>query len=84
MQASLTDVFAFEAEEGGASEGDVEEVVNYVAAMNHGLRRLQEFPLSLRLIREIHERLMRGVRGQERKPGEFRIAQNWIGGSARR
>lgn len=54
-QASLTDVLAFEAEEDGTSEGDVEEVVNYVAAMNHGLRRLQEFPLSLRLIREIHE-----------------------------
>ncbi|MEO8182467.1 MAG: Fic family protein [Deltaproteobacteria bacterium] len=80
-QASLTDVLAFEAEEDGASEGDVEEVVNYVAAMNHGLRRLQEFPLSLRLIREIHERLMRGVRGQERQPGEFRNTQNWIGGT---
>lgn len=81
-QASLTDVLAFEADEDdGSSEGDVEEVVNYVAAMNHGLRRLQEFPLSLRLIREIHERLMRGVRGQERQPGEFRNTQNWIGGS---
>jgi Fic family protein len=79
-QASLTDVLAFEAEEDGASEGDVGEVVNYVAAMNHGLRRLEEFPLSLRLIREIHERLMRGVRGQERQPGEFRASQNWIGG----
>jgi Fic family protein len=79
-QASLTDVLAFEAEAEGAAEGDVEEVVNYVAAMNHGLRRLQEFPLSLRLIREIHERLMRGVRGQERQPGEFRNTQNWIGG----
>lgn len=80
-QASLSDVLAFEAEEDGAGAGDVEEVVNYVAAMNHGLRRLQEFPLSLRLIREIHERLMRGVRGQERQPGEFRTSQNWIGGS---
>jgi Fic family protein len=80
-QASLADVLAFEAEEDGPGEGDVEEVVNYVAAMNHGLRRLQEFPLSLRLIREIHERLMRGVRGQERQPGEFRNTQNWIGGS---
>lgn len=79
-QASLTDVLAFEAEEDGTSEGDVEEVVNYVAAMNHGLRRLHEFPLSLRLIREIHECLMRGVRGQERQPGEFRKDQNWIGG----
>jgi Fic family protein len=79
-QASLTDVLAFEAEEGGTSQGDVEEVVNYVAAMNHGLRRLQEFPLSLRLIRKIHECLMRGVRGQERQPGEFRKDQNWIGG----
>jgi Fic family protein len=78
-QASLTDVLAFEAVNDGASEGDVEEVVNYVAAMNHGLERLKEFPLSLRLIREIHERLMRGVRGQERQPGEFRTSQNWIG-----
>ena len=58
---------------------DVEEVVNYVGAMNYGLRRLEELPLSLRLIREIHAELLKGVRGQNRAPGEFRKTQNWIG-----
>lgn len=60
---------------------DVEEVINYVAAMNYGLERLGEFPLSLRLIREIHGRLLEDVRGAERNPGEFRRSQNWIGPS---
>ena len=61
---------------------DVEEVSNYVAAMQHGLRRLAEgFPLSLRLIREIHAILLRGGRGATKTPGEFRRTQNWIGGS---
>lgn len=79
-QASLTDVLRFEAgDEDEPRAADVEEVVNYVAAMNHGLQRLSELPLSLRLVREIHERLMRGVRGHERRPGEFRAFQNWIG-----
>jgi Fic family protein len=58
---------------------DVEEVVNYVRALNTGLRRLDELPLSLRLIREIHATLMQGVRGANRDPGEFRRSQNWIG-----
>ena len=58
---------------------DVEEVVNYVAAMNHGMERLKTLPVSLRLIREIHEQLMRNVRGGERNLGEFRRSQNWIG-----
>ncbi|WP_233610160.1 Fic family protein [Corallococcus sp. AB049A] len=58
---------------------DAEEVVNYVGAMNYGLERLETLPLSLRLLREIHERLMRDVRGSERSPGEFRTTQNWIG-----
>lgn len=58
---------------------DVDEVVNYVAAMNYGLERLDTLPLSLRLIKEIHERLLRGVRGAQRTPGEFRRTQNWIG-----
>jgi Fic family protein len=57
----------------------VEEVVNYVRAMNHGLSRLGDLPLSLRLIREIHAELMAGVRGSNRSPGEFRVSQNWIG-----
>jgi cell filamentation protein, protein adenylyltransferase len=61
---------------------DVEEVSNYVAAMQHGMRRLRGgFPLSLRLIREIHAILLRGGRGANRNPGEFRRTQNWIGGS---
>ena len=61
---------------------DTREVSNYVAAMNHGLRRLREdFPLSLRLIREIHEILLSKGRGQDKDPGEFRRSQNWIGGT---
>ncbi|MGH9914312.1 MAG: Fic family protein, partial [Pyrinomonadaceae bacterium] len=58
---------------------DVEEVVNYVRAMNYGLQRLDELPLSLRLIREIHGVLLEDVRGSHRTPGEFRRTQNWIG-----
>ncbi len=67
----------------GVPIDDVQEVSNYVAAMNHGLCRLREdqFPLSLRLIREIHEILLQGGRGQSRTPGEFRRSQNWLGGS---
>jgi Fic family protein len=82
-QASLTDVLQFDIGEGGEERRlDVEEVVNYVAAMNYGLARVRELPLSLRLIREIHAKLMRGVRGQHRDPGEFRRTQNWIGASS--
>lgn len=58
---------------------DVDEVVNYVRAMNYGLDRLVELPLSLRLIREIHRELLSGGRGSHRMPGEFRTTQNWIG-----
>ena len=58
---------------------DVDEVVNYVAAMNHGLGRLKTLPLSVRLIREIHEKLLKDVRGANRRPGELRGSQNWIG-----
>lgn len=60
---------------------DVGEVLNYVHAMNHGLRRLETLPVSVRLIREIHEKLLTGVRGAEREPGELRHSQNWIGPS---
>jgi Fic family protein len=83
-QSTLQDVLAFDADQTPTGKPrDVEEVVNYVRAMKHGLARLREdFPLSLRLIREIHAELMRGVRGQERTPGEFRTSQNWIGGSS--
>jgi Fic family protein len=78
--ASLTDIL--ELEVGAASDHrprDVDEVVRYVGAMNYGLRRLKKLPLSLRLIREIHERLMQGARGGNLEPGEFRRSQNWIG-----
>jgi Fic family protein len=58
---------------------DVKEVSNYVAAMTYGLKRLKEIPVCLRFIKELHERLLRGVRGDEHRPGEFRTAQNAIG-----
>ncbi|MGR3461333.1 MAG: Fic family protein [Roseovarius sp.] len=79
-QASLGDVLEAEAQLfDPARPDDTEEIINYVNALNYGLERLSTLPLSLRLIREIHERLMRGVRGQHATPGEFRRSQNWIG-----
>ena len=79
-QSTLEDVLEFES---GAHPDnqprDVEEVVNYVHAMNYGLERLQDSSLCLRLIRDIHGKLMEGVRGQHRNPGRFRERQNWIG-----
>ncbi len=79
-QSTLQDVLSFELEPGKVKlPDDVEEVVNYVRAMNYGLDRLEQLPLSLRLIREIHRELMQGVRGGTRAPGEFRTTQNWIG-----
>jgi Fic family protein len=79
-QSTLEDVLQFEADTPGAERAkDVEDVVNYVRAMNHGLRRLEELPVCLRLIREIHGELLADVRGSERTPGEFRRSQNWIG-----
>lgn len=81
-QSSLSDLLLFETEEApGAPLDDVQEVSNYVRAMNYGLERLRDFPLSLRLIREIHEKLMSGGRGGTKMPGEFRVSQNWIGGT---
>jgi Fic family protein len=82
-QSSLSDLLLFESEESpGAPLDDVQEVSRYVAAMSHGLKRLREnFPLSLRLIREIHDVLMTAGRGGHQAPGEFRTSQNWIGGS---
>ena len=59
---------------------DVDEIKNYIDAMNYGLRRLKSLPLSWRLVKEIHERLLKGVRGEHKTPGEFRKTQNWIGG----
>jgi len=82
-QSSLSDLLLYESDEvPGVPMDDVVEVSNYVAALNHGLERLEEgFPLSLRLIREIHGILLREGRGSEKEPGEFRRSQNWIGGS---
>jgi Fic family protein len=82
-QSSLSDLLLYESDETpGVPLDDVEEVSNYVAAMNHGLARLRDgFPLSLRLIKEIHAILLRGGRGAAKEPGEFRRSQNWLGGS---
>ncbi len=81
-QASLSDLLYFEAaEEKNPKTVDVREVHNYVRALEFGLKRLSTLPVSLRLIRELHEKLMSNVRGQEKTPGEFRASQNWIGSS---
>ena len=80
-RASLSDLYAYEAVqlEFFDPPADVREVHNYVQALEYGLGRLQTLPVSLRLIRDIHERLMEGVRGERQTPGEFRHSQNWIG-----
>ncbi|MDH5427845.1 MAG: Fic family protein [Nitrospirota bacterium] len=82
-RASLSDLLIDEMEEPKqvAGDQDVQEVRNYVMAMECGLARLRKLPLSLRLVREIHGRLMKGVRGDRATPGEFRRSQNWIGPS---
>ncbi|MBU1156292.1 MAG: Fic family protein [Proteobacteria bacterium] len=82
-QSSLSDLLLYESEElPGFPLDEVQEVSNYIAAMNHGIKRLREgFPLSLRLIKEIHGVLLDKGRGSEKDPGEFRRSQNWIGGS---
>lgn len=77
-QASMTDVFELDAL-GGTPSPDLEEVLGYVDALEWGLGRLAELPLSTRLVREMHARLLAGVRGRERMPGELRTSQNWIG-----
>lgn len=79
-QSSLVDVLEAEANILDADRpGDVGEVINYIDALKYGIQRLETLPVSTRLIREIHSRLMTGVRGQERNPGEIRTSQNWIG-----
>ncbi|MGB0562375.1 MAG: Fic family protein [Spirulinaceae cyanobacterium] len=81
-QSSIADLLLHENQ---ASPGvvleDVQEVSNYIGALSYGIDRLSTLPLSLRLIRESHERLVYGTRGNEKAPGEFRRSQNWIGGS---
>ncbi len=81
-QSSLQDVLAAEAEVLSPEQPkDVDEVLNYIAAMNYGLARLTTLPISVRLIREIHEKLLANVRGSHLTPGELRKTQNWIGPS---
>jgi len=79
-QATLGELLAAEA--GAAIDrapDDLKEVGNYVVALEHGIKRLKKLPLSLRLVRELHEKLMAGVRGDRATPGQFRRSQNWIG-----
>jgi Fic family protein len=81
-QSTLSDLLRFETEaQAGQPIDDIREVSNYVDAMMYGLERLSELPLSLRLIREMHARLLLSGRGETKNPGEFRRSQNWIGGT---
>lgn len=83
-QSSLSDLILYESSEiPGVPIEDISEILQYIKALNYGLKRLREdnFPLSLRLIREIHEILLSSGRGCEKMPGEFRTSQNWIGGT---
>ncbi len=82
-QSSFSDLLLFELDKApGVPIDDVKEVSNYVSAMVHGIQRLKEgFPLSLRLIREMHEILLSSGKGSSKQPGEFRTSQNWLGGS---
>jgi Fic family protein len=78
-QASFEDIFEYENQIPVKNVNDVEEVVNYIKALNHGMQRLHDFPMSIRLIKEIHAILLEGVRGKDKTPGEFKKSQNWIG-----
>lgn len=80
-RASLSDILMDEAQADvpGGDAADIREVRNYVAALEYGIKRLGALPLSLRLVRELHAKLMKGVRGNAATPGEFRRSQNWIG-----
>jgi Fic family protein len=88
-QSDIADLYSYEAgqptlpgmEKSAAGEADAHEVFNYVSALEYGLKRQAKLPISLRLICEIHARLMSGVRGEHAAPGEFRTRQNWIGGA---
>ncbi len=79
-KATFSDLIKAEAGIHKEIPNDVKEIENYVKAVSHGFERMKTLPLSLRLIREIHEILMQGVRGQNKTPGEFRKSQNWVGG----
>jgi len=78
-QASISDLLLFEAAGERRAHGDVREVANYVNALNFGLAQLDRLPLSMRLIHQIHAELLKGVRGEEKTPGELRNCQVWIG-----
>lgn len=81
-QATFVDVLKAEARiEDAETHKDVDEILNYISAMNYGLDRLKTIPLSLKIIKEIHKTLLHGVRGEWKTPGEFRTSQNWIGGA---
>ncbi|MBY5666181.1 Fic family protein [Rhizobium leguminosarum] len=81
-QSTLSDLLRFETEaQAGQPIDDIREVSNYVDAMMYGLERLESLPMSLRLIREMHARLLQSERGGTKNPGEFRRSQNWIGGT---
>jgi len=83
-QATLVDLLTFEAEGQGAPNADVEEICNYLDALNLARAQIADrrgLPLSMRLLNQIHERLMRGVCGSNKQPGQVRTSQNWIGGS---
>ena len=81
IQSSLSDLLSAENLKDQAPNNDVAEVKCYIEAMNYGLERLKTLPLSLRLIRETHAKLMHNSRGSDKQPGEFRKSQNWIGGT---
>ena len=82
-QATFSDLLKAESKLDNAEiHNDVDEIQNYIEAINYGLKRLNTLPLSLHLIKEIHEKLLKGVRGENKTPGEFRRSQNWIGGSS--
>lgn len=81
IRTTMSDLLRYEVgAQSSQPDDDIKEVSNYVDAMTYGLHRLESLPLSLRLIRELHGRLMRSGRGEMKTPGEFRRAQNWIGG----
>lgn len=82
-QATFVDVLKAESKIVDAEiHKDVDEILNYINAMNYGLDRLHNLPLSLRLLKDIHALLLKGVRGEWKTPGEFRVSQNWVGGSS--
>ena len=82
IEGTITDLrqlLLFEADTSAERSDDSQEVVNYIGALSYGLDRLKTLPVSLRLLREVHERLMAGVRGEDKMPGEFRNRQNMVG-----